>query len=283
VINLTTNSCENNQIIVIEPKRGWIPLDLREVWRNREILYFLSKRDIKVRYKQTVLGGLWAIIQPVFIMIVFSLFFGRLAKIPSDGAPYPIFVYAGLLPWTYFTTAVTASGNSLINSVNLITKVYFPRIIVPSAAALVGLLDFFVATSVLVVLMVYYRFLPGSGFLLFPILVLLTVFCALGVGIWLAALNVRYRDIRYVIPFLMQLWLFITPVIYPVSMVPESYRWLLALNPMGGVTEAFRAVLLGNQPLDWSLLGISSVVIIFVLASGLYYFKRVEKSFADLI
>lgn len=283
MINLTANSCENSQIIVIEPKRGWIPLDLREVWRHREILYFLSKRDIKVRYKQTVLGGLWAIIQPVFIMIVFSLFFGRLAKIPSDGAPYPIFVYAGLLPWTYFTTAVTASGNSLINSVNLITKVYFPRIIVPSAAALVGLLDFFIAISVLVVLMVYYRFLPGSGFLLFPVLVLLTVFCALGVGIWLAALNVRYRDIRYVIPFLMQLWLFVTPVIYPVSMVPESYRWLLALNPMGGVIEAFRAVVLGNQPLDWSLLGISSVVIIFVLASGLYYFKRVEKSFADLI
>ena len=270
-------------IEVIEPKKGWVPLDLREIWNYRELLYFLTKRDIKVRYKQTVLGGLWAIIQPVSTMIVFTLFFGRLAKVPSDGIPYPIFVYVGLLPWTYFANALSASGNSLVGSANLISKVYFPRLIVPASASLAGLLDFFIAMLVLAAMMIYYQFLPNVGIVLFPFLVVLTFLCAVGVGLWLSALNVEYRDIRYVIPFLIQLWMFVSPVIYPVSIVNEKYRWLLALNPMGGVIEAYRASLLGHMPVDWSLLGLSSAMILLILITGLYYFRRMEKVFADVV
>ncbi|RJQ53150.1 MAG: ABC transporter permease [Desulfobacteraceae bacterium] len=270
-------------ITVIEPKKGWIPIDFREIWAYRELLYFLTKRDIKVRYKQTVLGGLWAIIQPFFTMVVFTLFFGRMAKIPSDGIPYPIFVYAGLLPWTYFANALSASGNSLVGSQHLITKVYFPRVIIPASAAFAGLLDFFVATSVLAVMMIWYQYLPGIGILLFPVLVGLTFLCAVGVGMWLSALNVEYRDIRYVIPFLIQLWLFVSPVIYPVSMVGEKYRWLLALNPMGGVINAYRSSLLGHKPIEWDYLSISAIVIVFLFVSGLYYFRRMEKTFADVV
>ena len=270
-------------ITIIEPKKGWIPIDLKEIWNYRELLYFLTKRDIKVRYKQTVLGGLWAIIQPVFTMIVFTLFFGRLAKMPSDGIPYPIFVYAGLLPWTYFANAVSASGNSLVGSANLITKVYFPRLIIPASASLAGLLDFFIAMLVMGAMMIYYQFVPSIGILLFPFLVGLTFLCAVGVGLWLSALNVQYRDIRYVIPFLVQLWMFVSPVIYPISMVPQKYQWLLALNPMGGVIEAYRASLLGHMPINWFLLGLSTVIIIILFLSGLYYFRRMEKTFADVI
>ncbi len=270
-------------ITIIEPKKGWVPIDLKQIWQYRELFYFLTKRDIKVRYKQTVLGGLWAIIQPVFTMIVFTLFFGRLAKMPSDGIPYPIFVYAGLLPWTYFANALSASGNSLVGSANLITKVYFPRLIVPASASLAGLLDFFIAMLVLGALMIYYQFVPGVGILLFPILVGLTFMCAVGVGLWLSSLNVQYRDIRYVIPFLVQIWMFVSPVIYPVSMVKEKYQWLLALNPMGGVIKAYRASVLGHQPIDWVLLGISTVIIFIIFVSGLFYFRRMEKYFADVV
>ena len=271
-------------ITIIEPKKGWVPIDLKEIWEYRELLYFLTKRDIKVRYKQTVLGGLWAIIQPTFTMIVFTLFFGRLAKIPSDGMPYPIFVYVGLLPWTYFANAVSGSGNSLVGSANLITKIYFPRLIVPASASLAGLLDFFVAMFVLGVLMIHYHFVPNIiGVLLFPCLVGLTFLCALGVGLWLSALNVQYRDIRYVIPFLIQLWMFVSPVIYPVSMVKEKYQWLLALNPMGGVIKAYRASIFGHQSIDWSLLSISAAMILFLLFTGLFYFRRMEKVFADVV
>jgi lipopolysaccharide transport system permease protein len=234
---------------IIEPVKGWVPLDSKEIWNFRELLYFLTKRDIKVRYKQTVLGGLWAIIQPFFMMVVFTLFFGRLAKVPSDGVPYPIFVYAGLLPWTYFANALSASGNSLVGSANLITKVYFPRLIIPTSASLAGLLDFFIAMTVLGALMVYYRFVPNIGILLFPFLVGLTFLCAVGVGLWLSALNVEYRDIRYVIPFLIQLWMFVSPVI----------------------------------SINWSLLIISTVIILILFTSGLYYFKRMERSFADVV
>jgi lipopolysaccharide transport system permease protein len=268
---------------IIEPKKGWLPVDLKEIWNYRELLYFLTKRDIKVRYKQTVLGGLWAIIQPVFTMVVFTLFFGRLAKMPSDGIPYPIFVYAGLLPWTYFANALSASGNSLVGSANLITKVYFPRLIIPASASLAGLLDFFIAMLVMGAMMIYYQFVPSIGILLFPFLVGLTFLCAVGVGLWLSALNVQYRDIRYVIPFLVQLWMFVSPVIYPISMVPQKYQWLLALNPMGGVIEAYRASLLGHIPINWSMLGISTAIIIILFLSGLYYFRRMEKTFADVI
>lgn len=269
-------------LTVIEPKKGWVPLDLKEIWDYREILYFLTKRDIKVRYKQTVLGGLWAIIQPFFTMIVFTLLFGRLAKIPSDGIPYPIFVYAGLLPWTYFANALSGSGNSLVENTNLITKVYFPRLIVPASASLAGLLDFFIAMLVLAAMMIYYQFVPNVGIVLFPFLVGLTFLCAVGVGLWLAALNVQYRDIRYVIPFLIQLWMFLSPVIYPVSMVQKKYQWLLALNPMGGVIKAYRASILGHQSIDWSLLGLSSAMIFLVVITGLFYFRRTEKVFADV-
>jgi len=270
-------------ITIIEPKKGWIPIDLKQIWNYRELFYFLTKRDIKVRYKQTVLGGLWAIIQPVFTMIVFTLFFGRLAKIPSDGIPYPIFVYAGLLPWTYFANALSASGNSLVGSANLITKVYFPRLIIPASASLAGLLDFFIAMLVMGAMMIYYNFIPNIGILLFPLLVGLTFLCAVGVGLWLSALNVQYRDIRYVIPFLIQIWMFVSPVIYPVSMVSEKYQWLLALNPMTGVIQAYRASLLGHKPIDWFLLGISTAIIFIIFLSGLYYFRRMEKTFADVI
>jgi len=270
-------------ITVIEPKTGWVPVDFKEIWNYRELLYFLTKRDIKVRYKQTVLGGLWAVIQPAFTMLVFTLFFGRLAKMPSDGLPYPIFVYAALLPWTYFANAVSASGNSLVGSANLITKVYFPRIVVPASAALAGLLDFFIALFVLAALMIYYQFVPGWGILLFPFLVALTFLCAVGVGLWLSALNVQYRDIRYAIPFLIQVWLFVSPVIYPVSLVHGNYQWLLALNPMGGVIHAYRASLLGHQPIDWSLLALSTLIIVALFLGGLYYFRRMEKVFADVV
>ena len=270
-------------LTVIEPSKGWIPVDLKEIWKYRELLYFLTKREIQVRYKQTVLGGLWAIIQPVLTMVVFTLFFGRLAKMPSDGIPYPIFVYAGLLPWTYFANALSNSGNSLVGSANLISKVYFPRIIIPGSASLAGLLDFFVAMVVLFVMMAYYDFVPGAEILLFPFLIGLTFLCAVGVGLWFSALNVQYRDIRYVIPFLIQLWMFVSPVIYPVSLVPKNYQWVLALNPMGGVIRAYRASLLGHQPVDWFLLGISTGIIIMIFTSGMYYFRRMEKTFADVI
>jgi lipopolysaccharide transport system permease protein len=270
-------------ITVIEPKKGWVPIELKEIWSYRELLYFLTKRDIKVRYKQTVLGGLWAIIQPVFTMIVFTLFFGRLAKMPSDGMPYPIFVYAALLPWTYFANAVSTSGNSLVGSAHLITKIYFPRLIVPLSAALGGLLDFVIAMFVMGVLIVHYKLILGLSVLLFPFLVVLTFLCAVGVGLWLSALNVQYRDIRYVIPFLVQLWMFVSPVIYPVSMAKGNYLWLLLFNPMSGVIKAYRASILGHQPIDWAFLGLSTVIIFVIFITGLFYFKRMERVFADVV
>lgn len=273
----------SQQITIIEPKPGWIALDFKEIWNYRELFYFLTKRDIKVRYKQTVLGGLWAIIQPFFTMIVFSIFFGRLAKLPSDGIPYPIFVYAGLLPWTYFANALTNSGNSLVGNASLITKVYFPRVIIPASASLAGLLDLFIAMSILGVMMVYYSLYPGLAVLLLPFLIGLTFLCAVGVGLWLSALNVQYRDIRYAIPFLIQIWMFVSPVIYPASLVTDRYKWVLALNPMGGVINAFRSCLLGHKPIDWSLLGISTIIIFALFFSGLYYFRRMEKTFADVV
>jgi lipopolysaccharide transport system permease protein len=270
-------------VTIIEPKKGWVPIDFKEVWQYRELLYFLTKRDIKVRYKQTVLGGLWAVIQPTFTMIVFTLFFGRLAKMPSDGMPYPIFVYSALLPWTYFAGAVSNSGNSLVGSANLITKIYFPRLIVPLSAALAGLLDFTVALFVLGVLIIHYKFILGFSALLFPFLVVLTFLCAVGVGLWLSALNVQYRDIRYVIPFLIQIWMFVSPVIYPVSLAKGYYRFLLIFNPMSGVIQAYRACIMGHQPIDWSLLGLSTLIILMILFSGLFYFRRMERVFADVV
>ncbi|RPI74658.1 MAG: ABC transporter permease [Desulfobacteraceae bacterium] len=270
-------------ITIIKPKPGWVPIHFSELWSYRELLYFLVVRDLKVRYKQTVLGGLWAIIQPLFTMLVFTFFFGKLAKIPSDGIPYPIFVYAGLLPWTYFSNALSNSGNSLVGNANLIAKVYFPRLLIPGSAVLSALMDFAVSFLVLAGLLIYYRIAPGPEMALVPVLILLTVFCALGVGLWLSALNAQYRDIRYAIPFLIQIWLFVSPVIYPISLVAPKWQWLLALNPMGGIITAFRAALLGHQPIDWFLLHISALTTLFFLGSGLFYFRRTEKTFADII
>ena len=270
-------------ITVIKPGKKFSLADLAAVWQYRELGYFLVKRDISVRYKQTVLGGLWAILQPSLAMIVFTVFLGRMAHVPSDGVPYPVFAYAGLLPWMYFAGALSAASESMVGSANLITKVYFPRLIIPVSSVLVGLVDLLVASTVLGGLMLYYGIVPGPSAALVPLLVALTALCAAGSGFWLSALNVEYRDIRYTVPFLIQLWMFASPVIYPSGIVPEKYRWLFALNPMAGLLKAFRASLLGHQPLDWGSLGISVAVTALLLVSGLLYFRKMERSFADVI
>lgn len=268
---------------IIEPHKGWFSgFDIKELFRYRELLYFLVWRDIKVRYKQTVLGAAWAILQPFFTMVVFTIFFGRMARMPSDGIPYPIFSYAALLPWTYFANAIAQSGNSLVNSSNLITKVYFPRLCIPMGATLAGLVDFFIAMVVLAGLMIWYRFIPGFGLILFPFLVFLTFLLATSVGLWLSALNVKYRDIRYVIPFMVQLWLFVTPVIYPTS-IAKNYAWVLYLNPMAGIIESFRAAILGHKPIPWPQLGLSVILTILLFVTGLAYFNRMEREFADVV
>lgn len=269
-------------VMRIAPSHGWKVLDLREMWEYRELLYFLTWRDIRVRYKQTVLGAAWAIIQPFFTMVVFSLFFGRLAKVPSDGVPYPIFSYAALLPWNYFAYSLSQAGNSLVGSANLIRKVYFPRLVIPLASVLAGLVDFAVAFLVLLGMMVYFGVRPTAGALLLPGFLLLALVTALGVGLWLSALNVKYRDVRYVIPFLTQFWMFATPVAYPSSLLSEPWRTLYGLNPMVGVVEGFRWALLGTQPPS-TMVGVSVLVAVVLLVSGAFYFRRVEKTFADVV
>ncbi len=277
--------------IRIQPSKGWVPLQFRELWLYRELLYFLTWRDVLIRYKQTILGALWAILQPVMQMVVFSLFFGRLANMPSEGIPYPIFNYAALLPWNYFAGALLNSSNSLVTSSNLITKVYFPRLIVPISSALSGIVDFAIAFVVLLGMMIYYNSDPASGFqlrfglhiLLMPAFLLLALVTALGVSLWLSALNVKYRDVRYVIPFLTQFWLFATPVIYPSSLVENPFwRTVFGLNPMVGVVEGFRWALLGTTPPGPMML-VSTVVAVAIFISGLFYFRRMEKTFADVI
>jgi lipopolysaccharide transport system permease protein len=266
----------------IDPPRGWTSIGFRELWDYRELLYFLTLRDIKVRYKQTALGAAWAIIQPVFMMVVFSLFFGRLAKIPSDGIPYPIFTFCALLPWQLFAHALTESSNSLVANERLITKVYFPRLVVPMAAVLGGLVDFAVAFVILLAMMFYYGIVPTWAIVTLPAFILLAIMTALGVGLWLSALNVQYRDVRYTINFLIQFWLFATPVAYPSSIVPERWRVLYGLNPMAGVVEGFRWALLGNKP-PGAMLAVSVAVVIAILIGGLYYFRRMEQQFADVV
>ena len=273
---------ESELEIVIEPGSAGFELGLHDLWRYRELLYFLIWRDIKIRYKQTLLGAGWAIIQPLFAMLLFTLFFGRLARIPSDGVPYPLFAYAGLLPWTFFANALTNSGNSLVGSSSLITKVYFPRVIIPAAAVLAGLLDFVIAFLLLVPMLIYYRIAVTWNLLLLPVFICLAIFLALGVGMWLAALNVKYRDIRYALPFLIQLWLFASPVIYPVSIMPERWRWVLALNPMTGIIEGFRASLFGGK-LDALTTLTSAALTIVILIISFLAFRRVEDSFADIV
>ena len=273
---------EGVAVTVIEPPRGWRPIGFAELWRYRELLWVLVERDIKVRYKQTALGFAWAIIQPVMLMLVFSIFFGRLAKMPADGLPYPIFVYAGLLPWTFFANAITSSAGSLVSSSNLVSKVYFPRLIIPLASAGSGLADFAVAAVVLLVMMLWYGIGWSLNLLLAPLLIAGTVFIALGVGIALAALTVAYRDFRYVVPFLVQVWMFATPVVYPASLVPTEWRWLLFLNPMAGFIEGFRAAFLG-RPFDWTAIAISLAVAAVLFLLGAAYFEKVERRFADII
>lgn len=272
-----------SNVTIIESHKG-LPtgFDLKELVRYRELLYFLVWRDIKVRYKQTVLGASWAILQPFFTMVVFTIFFGKMAGIPSEGIPYPIFSYAALLPWTYFANTISQSGNSLVNSSNLITKVYFPRLCIPMGATLAGLVDFFIALIVLAGMMAWYRFIPGFGLILFPLLVFLILLLATSVGLWLSALNVKYRDIRYVIPFMVQLWLFITPVIYPTS-IAKNFSWILYLNPMAGIIESFRASFLGHKPIPWPQLGLSAISTLFLFVAGLVYFSLMEREFADVV
>jgi lipopolysaccharide transport system permease protein len=269
-------------VVVIEPGGSWVALDLRGLWAYRELLYFLTWRDVKVRYKQTLLGATWAIIQPLFTMIIFTLLFGRLAGIKSDGIPYPIFAYAGLLPWTFFSNAVTNSGNSLVGSSTLITKIYFPRMIIPSAAVAAGLVDFALAFLILVPLMFYYHVSFSAELLLLPVMVILITFLALAIGMWMSALNVKYRDIRYALPFVIQLWMFVSPIIYPTSMLGGKLRIVLALNPLTGIIENFRAALLG-RPLNLSSLAISAAITLVLFLYSAYSFRRMEKTFADLV
>jgi lipopolysaccharide transport system permease protein len=266
---------------VIEPAAGWSFPDLAELWQYRELLYFMVWRDIKSRFKQTALGVSWVILQPVLTMVVFSLILGRLAGVPSEGAPYPIYTFAALLPWQLFNHAVTQSGASLVNSRELLTKVYFPRLVIPLSGVLVGLVDFALAFAVLLVLMAYYGVVPTIAILTLPLLVLLTVSTAFALGLWLAVLNVRYRDIRYTIPFLMQFWLIATPIAYPASLIPERWRMLYALNPLVGVVDGFRWALIGTPESLHPSAFISVGVVVVLLVGGLLYFRRMERTFAD--
>lgn len=269
-------------VVTIEPRTRWAALNLSDLWACRELLYFLMWRDIKVRYKQTVLGAAWAIIQPLVTMIIFTYFFGKLARVPTDGVPYPIFFYTGLLLWTFFSNGVTNGANSLVGNSNLITKVYFPRLIIPSAAVGAGLLDFAIASILLIALLIYYGFPPAWSYVMVLPLIILTTAFALGVGIWFSALNVRYRDVRYALPFLIQIWMFVSPIIYPSSMVPQEWRWVLALNPLTGIVESFRASLFGRE-LPWAALAYSAMFTLVMLAYASYTFRRMERSFAEFI
>ena len=267
----------------IEPQRGWASLQLRELWEYRELLYFLIWRDVKVRYKQTVLGAAWAILQPFFTMVVFSVFFGLLAKMPSEGVPYPVFSYAALVPWTFFATGLSQASNSLVNNSNLISKVYFPRLVVPIASVLGGMVDFVLAFVVLLGMMLYYGIMPTASVVWLPLFLLLALVTSLGVGLWLSTINVQYRDVRHTVPFLTQLWLFATPIVYPSSLVPEPYRALYAINPMCGVVEGFRWVLLGTNTAPGSMIAVSALAAVALLVGGAYYLRRMEKVFADVI
>jgi lipopolysaccharide transport system permease protein len=254
-----------------------------EVWRCREILYFLAWRDVKVRYKQAVLGVGWAVLQPLFTMITFTVFFGKLAGIPSSGIPYPLFSYSALLLWTYFSVTLSQVGNSLVANSNLITKIYFPRVLLPAAAALGGILDLLVGSVLLIALMIYYHVPPRWSLLLTPLFVVQTVLLVMGAGMLLASLNVRYRDVKYTIPFIIQIGLFVTPIIYPVTFVPKRYETLLALNPLTGIVEGFRACLFGGGSINWSIVGLSWCVTLLLLALGGLHFSRTERVFADIV
>ena len=273
---------EDVPTIIIRPMNGWVPVDLKEIWEYRELLQTFVVRDIKVRYKQTALGAAWAVIQPLLMMVVFTLFFGKLAKIPSEGIPYPIFSYAALLPWTLFSEGLTRSTSSMISNAGIMTKVYFPRLILPISGVISPLVDFAIAFVILLGMMLYFGFFPTVNIIWLPVFILLALATSLGVGLWLSALNVQYRDFQYTVPFLIQLWLFASPVVYPSTLLPEPYRMIYGLNPMAGVIEGFRWALLGTSPPS-SLVAVSVVAVIAILISGAFYFRRMEKTFADVV
>jgi lipopolysaccharide transport system permease protein len=278
---------EGSKVIHIHPTAGWATLDIRHLWEYRELLTFLVWRDLKVRYKQTVLGALWVILQPVVTLAIYSLLFGQLLRVPTSGVPYPIFAYTALLPWTYFANALTRTSTSLVSSAHIITKIYFPRLIIPFSTVLAGLVDFGIALFLLLGLMTYYGSWPGARLLWFPLFFLLAVVTALAFGLWLSALNVRYRDVNYITPFLVQVWMYATPVIYGSNLIPARYRFLLWLNPMTGVVEGFRWALLGEQALDQPIFGplffVSVIITLLVLLGGLAFFRHTERTFADVI
>lgn len=272
----------HRHVTVIEPPKGWRMLDWRELWAYRELLWVLTARDVKVRYKQTVLGAAWAIVRPFTTMVIFSVVFGQLAQMPSDGYPYPVFVYAALLPWTFFAAALGASGQSLVGSAHLISKVYFPRLIIPLASVGAGLVDLLISTAILLLMMLWYGVGWSWNLLAAPALLLAVVFIALGVGTLLSALTVAYRDFAHLTPFLIQIWMYATPVIFPASLVPERWQWLLYINPMAGLIDGFRAAFLG-KPFDLQGLGISFAIAVAVFIAGVAYFEKVERRFADII
>ena len=271
------------RLTIIKPSSGWSALNLRDLWLYRELILFMTWRDLKVRYKQTLLGASWAILQPFLTMVVFSIFFGNLANVPSDGVPYPIFSYTALIPWTLFSKALHDASRSLVASSHMITKVYFPRMILPLASVLAGVVDFLIAFVVLFGLMIFYGIYPTSNIWALPLFLLLALVTAVGVGFWLSALNVLYRDINYVLPFLTQFWMFLTPIAYPSSMVPQKFQMLYALNPMTGVVEGFRWALLGTGQTPGAMTLVSSAVALALLISGMFYFRRMERLFADMV
>jgi lipopolysaccharide transport system permease protein len=278
-------------VTFIRPSHGWAAINLKELWTFRELVYFLTWRDVKVRYKQTALGALWAILQPVLTMVVFTIFFGKMAKIDTNGVPYPIFSYTALLPWGLFTKAISDAGRSLVAHRAMITKIYFPRLSIPISSVLGGIVDFALAFLVLIAMMLYYNYAPGSTYhititpaiLTLPLFLLLAILTSLGVGLWLSALNVLYRDVNYILPFLTQFWLFLTPVAYPASMIPGKWQLLYALNPMTAVVEGFRWALLGTSDAPGPMVLISSLIAILVLVTGVYYFRNMERTFADTV
>ncbi|MFH1509268.1 MAG: ABC transporter permease [bacterium] len=273
---------EKEEITIIKPKKGIFELGLKELFKFKELFWALAMKEIKVRYKQTALGGLWAILQPLITMIVFTVFFGNVVKIPSDNIPYALFSYSGLLIWTYFSTAISSASLSTVANSQLISKVYFPRLIIPFSTTIVGLLDYVIAFIIIFGLMYYYNFVPSILILLVPIVLFFTWMLSAGMGFWFSAINVKYRDMKYAIPFFIRTLIFVTPVIYPVS-ITGNYKWILMLNPMSGFVEAHRSMILGHQPIDWMLFGISVVSTIIIFISGIIYFKSVEKKFADII
>lgn len=280
----STANVDDVPVVYLQPTKGWISLGLKDLWEYRELLYFLAWRDVKIRYKQTILGGLWAIAQPLLTMVVFSLFFGRLAKMPSDGIPYPIFSYAALVPWTFFSTGITKASNSLVGSSNLLKKVYFPRLAMPIASVIAGLVDLVLAFLVLILMMLYFGVIPTVNVLWTPALVLLAFATCLGVSFWMSAMNVQFRDVRYTVPFIVQTWMFASPIAYPSSLIGDPFWQLVyALNPMVGVVEGFRWALLGTQTAPVAMIAVSGFTALILLLSGAYYFRRMERVFADVV